>query len=173
MFSGRKLTNHKCRNRAKQTSIASALEQLVRRSVPDHQSRSERRKLQGENVTVSGKPAIYRKAFDGEEMLVSLPKSAKKITRLGLEPRMSEPKSEVLPLHHRVICKDFNYFPPFFTTAKASCSSSMAKSTPTTLTDFGKFKVTGAKFRTPDTPLSTRMAATSAAASAGTAKIAN
>ncbi len=30
-------------------------------------------------------------------------KSRKEITRLGFEPRLTVPKTEVLPLHHRVI----------------------------------------------------------------------
>ncbi len=41
----------------------------------------------------------------GLRMAVTRAESTTQATRLGLEPRMGEPKSPVLPLHHRVGCR--------------------------------------------------------------------
>jgi hypothetical protein len=78
--------------------------------------------------------------------------STERVTRLGFEPRMSEPKSEVLPLHHRVRLCPVYYFPNCLTTAKDSCSNSIARSTSAIVTVSGTDNVTGAKFSIPVIP---------------------
>ena len=41
---------------------------------------------------------------------VRIDKRTNEVTRLGFEPRMTEPKSVVLPLHHRAIWEEFTTF---------------------------------------------------------------
>ena len=51
-----------------------------------------------------GMPNLPKIAGD---FLAMIGKGKEKVTPLGLEPRMSEPKSEVLPLHHGVMWAEF------------------------------------------------------------------
>lgn len=68
--------------------------------------------------------------------------------------------SRTAPAPPRSACSDGKALPSLLLTANESCSSSMARSTPTTCTCGGSVSVTGAKLTMPSTPAATRESAT-------------